>query len=255
VNARHIPASHAFLSVNHLDSQAAILVSHLVRRLPAGKQRLDLAKSIMEACDPLSFGSHVLRWLHTTDDPEKQDRNTLTSDEIHEVRQVLISRVKERVGQEGKGESLDVVREHTLLFDWWRLEGRAPVQSHLTSIFARDPHQIARFLQAIAPRSWGSGDRGPQVGDLRGASLKSIKLIFDLDLLADLIRKNLQGDFENPQWSTDKARGDERRLAEQFMFIYNDWKREGEPPDQPVRGRTSQSTGTAAEDDGGTGQA
>src|SRR5690606_1115403 len=71
----------------------------------------------------------------------------------------------------------------------------------------------------------------PRVGELDGNQLKNIKLIYDLDALAQLIRQHLPGDFENPQWFPDSSKSVEQRLAEQFMFVYNKWKMDGEPPD------------------------
>lgn len=126
---------------------------------------------------------------------------------------------------------MDVSQEQSLLYEWWRIEGRELVQAHLASVFAKDSKNIAMFLQAMAPKSWGEGDVLPRVGMLDGNQLKNIKLIYDLDALAQLIRQHLPGDFENPQWFPDSSRPVEQLLAEQFMFVYNKWKKDGEPPD------------------------
>ncbi|HAN99495.1 MAG TPA: hypothetical protein DCQ98_19650 [Planctomycetaceae bacterium] len=126
---------------------------------------------------------------------------------------------------------MDVSQEQSLLYEWWRIEGRDPVQEHLASVFAMDSKNIALFLQAMAPRSWGDGDVLPRVGELDGNQLKNIKLIYDLDALAQLIRQHLPGDFENPQWFPDGSKPVEQRLAEQFMFVYNKWNNDGEPSD------------------------
>ncbi|MBK6845489.1 MAG: hypothetical protein IPG88_24875 [Gemmatimonadetes bacterium] len=122
-------------------------------------------------------------------------------------------------------------QEQLLLYEWRRLEEREPVQSHLASLFAADPASIALFLQAMAPSSWGEGDVLPRVGDLGREQLKNIELIYDLDALAQLIRQHLPGDFENPQWYQDRSTPVGQRLAEQFMFVYNQWNKDGEPPD------------------------
>lgn len=230
-NAKHIPNPPSLFSFAEPVSQAGILISHLIRRLPAGSQRVTLAKQVVEAADPLWFGDEVLRWLHVTDDADKSDRNTLTKEEVREVGMVLVRRIKDRANTGEPLFNVDVPQEHSLLYEWWRVEGREPVQAHLASVFAKDSKNIALFLQAMAARSWGEGDVLPRVGELDGNQLKNIKLIYDLDALAQLIRQHLPGDFENPQWFPDSSKPVEQRLAEQFMFVYNKWKKDGEPPD------------------------
>lgn len=230
-NANHIPNPPSLFSFAEPVSQAGILISHLINRLPAGAARVDLAKRVIAAADPLWFGDECLRWLHVTDDADKADRNTLTKEEVKEVGKALVERIKARAAAGEPLFSIDVSQEQSLLFEWWRVEGREPVQKHLAALFEKDPKNIALFLQAMAPRSWGQEDVLPRVGELDGSQLQNIKLIYDLDALATLIQKHLPGDFANPQWFPDGNKPVEQRLAEQFMFVYKKWKKDGEPPD------------------------
>jgi hypothetical protein len=247
-SAKHIPNSPSLFSVAEPVSQAGILISQLFRRLPAGEPRVTLAKQVIDAADPLWFGDEILRWLHVTDDADKADSNTLTKDEINEVGKALVERIKARAAVGEPLFDVDVSQEQSLLYEWWRIEGREPVQSHLASVFAKDSKNIELFLQAMAPRSWGEGDVLPRVGKLDGGQLKNIKLIYDLDALAQLIRQHMPGDFDNPQWFPDSSTPVEQRLAEQFMFVYNKWKKDGEPPD---REDSDQADDTSAEDEDG----
>lgn len=248
-NAKHIPNPPSLFSFAEPVSQSGILISQLISRLPAGDPRVTLAKHVIEAADPLWFGDVVLRWLHVTDDADKADNNTLAKEEVKEVGKALVERIKARAAA---GESLfnvDVQQEQSLLYEWWRVEGREPVQAHLTAVFDRDSKNIVLFLKAMAPRSWGGDDVLPRVGDLGGDQLKSISLIYDLDALAQLIRQHVPGDFENPQWFPDRNKPIERRLAEQFMFAYNKWKSGGEPPDATTdSGGASTPNGSDADD-------
>ncbi|MCL4743704.1 MAG: KAP family NTPase, partial [Phycisphaerales bacterium] len=242
-NAKHIPNPPSPFSFAEAVSQAGILISRLIERLPGGTPRVTLAKQVIEAADPLWFGAEVLRWLHVTDDADKADSNTLTKEEVKEVGKALVERIKARARAGEPLFNVDVPQEQSLLYEWWRVEGREPVQAHLASVFAKDPKNIALFLQAMAPRSWGEGDVLPRVGKLDGDQLKNIKLIYDLDALAQLIREHLPGNFENPQWYPDSSNPIGQRLAEQFMFVYNKSKKDGEPPD---RGSSGQADDTPA---------
>lgn len=230
-----------------------MLISQLIRRLAVEDDRLALAKQVIEAADPLWFGDEVLRWLHVTDDADKLDRNTLTKEQVREVGKALVERIKASAKAGDPLFNVDVSQEQSLLYEWWRIEGRDPVQAHLSSVFEKEPKAIGLFLQAMAPRSWGDGDVIPHVGELDGDQLKNIKLIYDLDLLAQCIRQHLPGDFNNPQWFPDRNKPLEQRLAEQFMYVYNKWQKDGEPPDRATRGG-SQLHDDDAEDEADEGE-
>lgn len=172
----------------------------------------------METADPLWFGAECLRWLNVTDKPEKQDQNTLTEDELATVRTVLVVRIKARAAEGAPLFDPNVRQEDSLLFEWWRAEGRDPVQAHIIAVFARDARQVGNFLQANAPQAWRDGAAVPHISDL--------------DVLANWIQKSCPGDFGNPSFYHDDATPPEQRLAEQFMFVYKKWKKDGEPPDR-----------------------
>ncbi|MFN8179100.1 MAG: P-loop NTPase fold protein [bacterium] len=215
-------------------SQAAILISHLVGRVPKGPARVAVAKRVVELAEPLWFGAECVRWLHVTDKPEKEDSNALTAEETAEVRRVLVERIRARAA---KGEALfdpDVREERALLFEWWRQDGRAPVQAHLERVFREDPRQVERFLRSMAPLSWSEGNLIPSVGDLGSEQLENIELVIDLDTMAQWVRRCCAGDFENPHPFFDDTKSSEQRLAEGYMLAYNARKREEPiPGDNP----------------------
>lgn len=230
-NAHYIPDPPARFRSAEAPSQAGILISNLIRRLPAGLARVAIAERVMAAADPLWFGAECLRWLRVTEDPGRADSNTLTDSELRHVREALVGRIKSRAAAGDLLFDVNVAQEQQLLYEWCRCEGREPVQRHLAARFKSDPTQIGRFLQSMAPQTWSGNDVMPRVGDLDANHMKLIKRFFDLDTLADLIRGNLTGNFEDPQWIEGGIRPVEQRLAEQFMFILKKWKRDGEPGD------------------------
>lgn len=229
--AKNIPNSPALFSFAEPPSQAAILISHLLRRIPERGDRIAAGKRVMQAAEPLWFGVECVRWLYVTDKPEKQDSNTLTKQETAEVRQVLVDRIKSCAATGAPLFDPDLPQEDSLLFEWWRAEGQDPVQAHLVGVFTRNPKQVASFLQSQAPLAWTDGDVMPHVSELGADQIKNIGRIIDLDTLAEWIRRHCSGDFDNPEWFPDNAKPLEQRLAEQFMFVYNKWKKDGEHPD------------------------
>lgn len=231
-NAQHIPNPPALFSHSEPPAQAAILISRLIQQMPSGEQRVALAEHVMKASEPLWFGVECLRWFYVTDKSDKTDHNALTKEEVDKVRIVLVERIKQASEAGEKLFDTSVVQEKSLLFEWWRAEGREPVQNHLATMFEREPKSIAMFLEAMAPRGWGDGDVLPKAGELDGNQLKNIKLIFDLDELAARIQKHIPANYEDPQWFPNSDLPLERRLAEQFVYVWKKWKAEGEPADQ-----------------------
>jgi ABC-type branched-subunit amino acid transport system ATPase component len=229
---KNIPNPPALFTYKEAPGQAAILISHLLRRIPDRVRRVVVAKRVIEAADPLWFGAECIQWLYLTDKPEKQDSNTLTNEETSDVRGVLVDRIKFRAATGAPLFDPDLPQERSLLFEWWQTEGRDPVQAHLVAVFTKDAKQVARFLQSLAPLAWSEGAALPRVGELGARQLKNMKLIIDLDTMAAWVRKHCPGNFDDPTWLRDDATPLEQRLAEQFMFIYNKWKKDGEPPDQ-----------------------
>jgi hypothetical protein len=229
--ARLLPNPPSLFDHIEPPGQAAILISHLIRRLPASSDRIATSKQVLEHANPLWFAAECIRWLNVTDKPDKANHNTLTGPERDEVRKVLVERIKYYAADGNALFDVDNSKEISLLYEWWRGEGTGPVESHLLGLFKRDPKLIGRFLLAIAPRAWGQNDVVPHTGDIGGSQVKNIKLVVNLDKLAGVIRKNMKGDFDSTEWVRDSNRPDEQRLAEQFMYIYNKWKKDGEPPD------------------------
>ena len=221
-----IPNPHAFFAVAEPPTQAAILISNLLKRIDHAATRVAAGRRVLEAAEPLWFGAQCLRWMHVTDEPEKEISNTFSSEETAKVRFAFVHRIKSRAADGAPLFDPDVPQEVALLFEWWRAEGREPVQDHLVRIFAADPEQITKFLLSQASTLWGSDSATPEVGDLSAEQLKNIDLVIDVSLLADLVRNHCAGNFDNSEWHSDPNRPPEERLAEQFMCVFNKRKKD-----------------------------
>ena len=51
--------------------------------------------------------------------------------------------------------------------------------------------------------------------------LKNIDLLIDVGVFAELVRRHCAGNFDKPEWRSDRDRAPEERLAEQFMYVFN----------------------------------
>ena len=221
-----LPNPQGFYAAAEPPTQAAILISHLLRRIDVPAGRVAAGRRVLEAAEPLWFGAECLRWMHVTDKPERDDSNTFASEEVGELRVSLVRRIKACAADRAPLFDPDVPQEAALLLQWQRAEGREPVQAHLVSVFAADPEQITRFLLSQASRVWSSGSATPEVGELGAEQLKNIDLLIDVGVLADLVRRHCPGNFDEPEWRSDRDRESEERLAEQFIYVFNRWEKE-----------------------------
>ncbi len=202
-------------------SQAAILISHLLRRIADRTVRISVARQIVGVADPIWFGAECFRWLYTTDKPEGQDKNTLSAAEHADLRKTLVERIKVYAEDGAPLFDIGCQQEDSLLYEWRRAEGREAVQSHLIRVFSSDTSQVAKFLQTQAPMSHTFGQALPHVGEFGLEQLNSIDSIIDVDVLADFVRRSCPGDFANPKFYHEDSTPLEQRLAEQFIVAYN----------------------------------
>lgn len=226
---RKIPNPKGFAYFAEPPSQAAILISHLLRRISDRAARLEVAKTIASNADPLWFGVACLRWLHITDKPEKAESNALTKEEVAKARAVLIGRIKDVAATREPLHGDNYPQEYSVLHEWRRGEGREPVQAYLVSLFENDLDQVTKFLIAHASRSWGANEVVPRVGELRYEHLRNIQLLIDLNVMANWVRRAGKGELDNPATHPDLAKPANERVPENFMYAYNIWKEKGEP--------------------------
>ena len=210
-------------------SQAAILISHLLQALADRAERVAVAESIINVVEPLWFAAELLHWCRVTDNPEKESKNTLTKQEIENAIQVLVQRIKVRAADGFPLFDPGVQQGLSLLVAWRHGEGRDPVQAHLVTVFERDPKQVSRFLQSEVPLEWGVEDGRQTISDLTQNELKNIEFLIDLDTLADWVRRCCLGNFDEPRYRFEEGTPVDRRLAEQFICMFN-WRKSGEEP-------------------------
>lgn len=230
-SAKAIPSTPGFFAVSEPPEQAAILVSHLLQRIPRDGSRVAAGRDVLEAAEPLWFGAKCLRWMWVTDEPEQEEENTFRREETAELRSHFLRRIKSRAAEGFPLFDPGVDQEADLLFEWWRAEGREPVQEHLVRVFEADPELITEFLLSQSSRAWSFADGTPQPRKLLAERFENIDLVIDVAVLADLVRKHFTGNFDEPEWRLDDDRAAEERILDQFMFLVSKRKKDGAAAD------------------------
>jgi hypothetical protein len=222
-----LPERLAPFSFAEPHAQAAMLVAQLLRQTADRGARLTTAKEIAATAEPLRFGAECVRWMYTSDDPNKEDKNTLTRADVNQVAQIVAERIKKSAAEGCELFDPNMQGGSELLYLWRQAEGRAPVQAYLEARFEKDPSLILRFLEASAPIGWSDRSAPKRIAEMRPVQLRNMDLVIDLDTLAALIRKHCAGNFDAEHMTNDAGAPVGQRLVEQFMFIYRKWKSEG----------------------------
>ena len=237
-SAKTIPSSPSFYAAAEPSAQAAILVSHLLQRIPRGASRIAAGRRVLEVAEPLWFGAECLRWMYVTDKPDRQDSNTFSRDDIAELRSHFVRRIKSRAEDGFPLFDPDVQQEEELLREWARAEGREAVQEHLVRVFEADPEQITKFVLSQSSRAWSLVDGTRQPRELVAERFGHIDHVIDVFVLADLVRKHCSGNFDEPEWRIGDDRAPEERILEQFMYLVNQRKKGGAAADSGDDGET-----------------
>ena len=218
-NADRLPNPASLYQFAEPPSQAASLISNLLQTIVDRAERIVFVKSLVQVTEPLWFAAECLRWCRVTDEPDKENKNTLTKQERDSAIRVLVRRVKKRAADGYPLFDPDIDQECSPLIAWIHAEGPDPVQAHLVKVFEQDSNQVSRFLRSGVPLAWG--EEGPRISDLTENELKNIELLIDLNTLADWVKRCCPGDFDDPQYYFDEGTSIDRQLAEQFMRLYN----------------------------------
>jgi hypothetical protein len=198
--------------------QAAILVAHLLKRVPAGQEREQLAQLVIQQAEPLVFGFECIKWMsHSVDRPEA-DRIVSAECEAR-IKAMLSDRIQERALQEplyltfGQG-------THALYWSWNAHVGGTAVGDHLRVRFEQHPNEVDAFLDTFVGESWGLESGLPRRSDFMRESYDAIAQWLDPELIFANLRVRYGAEVD----TADYHYGDDvqiaRRIALQFAFIH-----------------------------------
>ncbi|HEV8489406.1 MAG TPA: P-loop NTPase fold protein [Candidatus Limnocylindrales bacterium] len=197
-------------------SQAAILIRHLLQRVPPA-ERLDGALSILSRA-PLGFAAEIWRWLRPGKDDEPDDR-VLTGDDEPPIAKLLLARIREAA--EAGPLYLTHPRDATLLlFLWARYGSREETEAHLRASFEKSPGSVVDFLECYVPIAWSMDTGIGHRSDFSRDMYDQLKLVINPDAIDGALIA-VVGDVGRPG-EYPRSVGDltPRLLAEQFRFLH-----------------------------------
>lgn len=233
------PNPRQMLSMTGPYSQAAMLVSDLVGRIALleGMERAaKVAHDAIQSAAPVDFAGEIFGWLRIEKDQdddgeEERDRygrlirRPLPEYERHRLGVVLADRMKSALKSEPSPDSKPLVR---FLGVWAAYRSVEETTAFVADRIKADPSFATRLLDGLRPTAWGI------------ESGMSSKMMFErreydkLEKLVDpgVIRQALEdrfGKYEPKEHFPRFGEPDEdKRLAEQFLWLHNHVERERE---------------------------
>lgn len=213
-------------------SQAAILISRLVKLVPKDKGRFDLAKAILKEGESISFVSECFLWMRASKEHE-EDRMFTKEEEAH-----LGGIVADRIEALSKKESILLnfpkggSRLLSIWFDWG---DKAKVQKYLTDLINSNPQNAILLIRSFLSRSYSMETGVPVKTDFERNGYDAIKRVIDPEILINGLTKLFEklNDEAYRHLGDTKDENEEKILAEQFAFIHNKVKSEGIKTDNP----------------------
>jgi len=199
-------------------SQAAILVSKLIQRLPLGKEREDLARRIIKEAEPLAFAFECLRWLRK--DTESPEEKRVIAPEIEEE---LGDMLGERVRSEASKGPL--YRSHgtdgpRLLWIWNKYAQPGEVEAYLRKRFETDPAEIDDFLAVYVGKAWGMESGLSHIADFNRNNYDAVATLVPPEFILAELKERYGPDLDAPEYYHSDEVPLARRIAHQFTSIY-----------------------------------
>lgn len=226
-NGSVIPRERGMLISDDTLRQAAILVAHLLLRIPTGNEREVVAREIFRDVQPLNFGFTCFQWVrHEPNEPE--EKRIISEPAENEVATALTERVRVSAVQTPLYESYG--QDAPALFWLWNKYGdAATLRQHLQHRFQTHPTEVDAFLDTYVGTAWTMNTGLPHRSDLDRSSYDGIAKVFDPDAIVTNLKERYGHELDAPRFHHGNEVPLARRIAHQFVFIHMQVQHEKAP--------------------------
>lgn len=207
-------------------SQAGILAGQLLLRIPAGAEREELARRIVQEAEPLPFAFECFRWMRKGEkDPESE--RVMSEAAEAEVGRILIERTRARAAETPPWR--DFPQDCPGICWIWKKYGDPPdVGEYLEARFGENPGEVPVFLTTYVPDAWGMESGLRHKGDFRREAYDMVKDLVDPEKMAAWLRDIYGVEIDHGDHYKPDTVPFERRIAVQFGFIHRKVKEEAQ---------------------------
>jgi len=199
--------------------EAAILISHLLRNVPKGKERLELAEQIIRLAQTLTFKIACFRWMRSSPERTPEDNEFSQQDESY-LGQIVANAIRLEAQTETiyKKYGKDT---RFLLGIWSRYTNSREPSEYLEQTFDKDKINVLEFLKTYLSVERESEYKLLYNEDLEASNYNAIVAIVDPDIIYSRLKRIFGDDLE---LAKDKFYNDidplDKKIAYQFSHYY-----------------------------------
>jgi predicted KAP-like P-loop ATPase len=217
------PREEQFYFYRSTFSQAAILVSKIISRMPAGSRpaAVDL---VMPQAEPLEFAAELHRWLSPGNRPEEV---IVGAEEFKPIEEKLSLRIAGKLRSEWAFSSYGKDMQH-LLWIWKRNEARkGEVEDYILEGLRRDVTRMPEFLISFLGQGFAIGSGLPVRVPFERHSYDQVKSLVDPEKINSLIMETFGEHIEPGKFRFGEEVPSALAICNQFVSIHQVASQEG----------------------------
>lgn len=201
-------------------SQAAILVSKLIKNLSNKEESMELAKEILKTSESISFAVECFRWMKTGRDQVDEDK-FLTTREENDLGLILVGRIK-KLAEEKCPLYKYEARYAKNLFALWDIYGNTiDLHDYLESTLKDDPQNVIFLLNSYLNIAQKLESGITFKGDFERKNYNLLDEVINTDKVMETLYSIYGEELDDPQFYFDEDVPISKKIAHQFTFIYN----------------------------------
>ena len=218
-NGASLPRERGMLfATDRTFRQGGILVTHLLKRVPAGEEREALAHEVFRQAETLPFAVECLRWVQHSQDRPEADR-VISAEAEQGIGVTLAERIRNSADEMPLYQRFG--RDAQLLYWLWNKHGDGTVvATHLRARFEANPDELDQFLDTYVGEAWGMDTGLSRRADFGRDGYDAIARLIDTTFIAAKLRERYGAELDAAQFHHDDTVPLARRIAHQFVFIH-----------------------------------
>jgi len=219
-NGDLLPRERGMMIMADTRATAGMLISELLRQVPAGVERQMEAERIMNIATPVGFALECLRWIrHYENKP--QERRVLADEGEAPLRTILSARIDTADAES----PLFIAHQkdaRPLYWTWADTASVPHVRQRLITLFDAAPEMLDTFLGCYVGESWAMSSGLPSPGDFGRDEYDSVTHLIPGAYVAANLRLRYGEELDSPQHYPRDTLMQSRRIAHQFMTVHHD---------------------------------
>lgn len=216
-NADLVPVERGPMVLGGSTTQAGILISQLLKQVPAGPQRRDEAETLMRVAEPLPFAIECLRWIRHSD--ERPEYRLLEDDGEGSLLALIVERIA--AAHEASPAYIQFPDSAQRIYWTWRKHvGGELLGDLLRERFGTDPAEVDQFLDTYVGEAWELQTGLPVRSSFERQHYDDVASLVGAEYVYDNLRERYGAQLTDPQRYGDSSWSNARKIAHQFAYIH-----------------------------------